>query len=183
VVVPTDGSAPITRMPGDEAATQQAYDFELIVEEYQQRAFRLVCAILGPGRADYEADDVLQDVFLKVYENLSQFRGESALGTWIYSVARNKALDRRRLARNRWEHVEMTPERASAESDVQRQLEMAEAIERLPETYRTILHLYYWQQASLAEISEVTGIKEGTIKSYLARARQNLEAILEYSKQ
>ncbi len=169
-------------MTGTDAATQPAYDFEHIVDEYQQRAFRLVCAILGPGLADYEADDVLQEVFLKVYENLSHFRGESALGTWIYSVARNKALDRRRLARNRWEHVEMRPERASAASGVQRELELAEAMERLPETYRTLLRLYYWQQASLAEISEVTGIKEGTIKSYLARARQNLEGILECSK-
>lgn len=166
-------------MSSDAGAAPGVLDFSEIVEQYQQRVFRLICAILGPGRADYEADDVTQEVFLKVYQHLSTFREQSALGTWIYAIARNKAVDRRRLARNRREHVELTPDKAAQTPDVQRRLELAQAIQKLPEVYRTILHLYYWQQASLSEIAELTGIKEGTLKSYMARARQNLEAILE----
>lgn len=170
-------------LPADDIpVSETSSPFDRIVDRYQHRVFRLVWSILGTGARDTDAEDVTQEVFLQVYRNLDRFREESQLGTWIYSIARNKALDRRRTARNRHPHVPVQPDWGSGHTDVEKNLQIAQAIEKLPQIYRVLIHLFYWQQASLEEISEVTGMKVGTIKSYLARARHNLEAVLHERK-
>ena len=156
---------------------QAASEFEQVVEQYQDKVFRLICSVLGPG-CDAEAQDATQEVFLKVYKKLGGFRQESGIGTWIYSIARNQAIDRRRQIRRLPVTVEIRMDQVAPHADLGDELDIARAMEKLPEVYRTLVHLFYWQQASLEEISEVTGIKAGTVKSYLARARHNLEAIL-----
>src|SRR5262245_590020 len=79
-------------------------DFRQLVEEYQQRVFRLVCSILGPYH-EVDAEDVTQEVFLQVHRRVKEFQGKSQFGTWLYSIARNRALDRRRQARFRLPHA------------------------------------------------------------------------------
>ncbi|MFN7932874.1 MAG: RNA polymerase sigma factor [Bryobacteraceae bacterium] len=158
--------------------TGEAQDFRQLVEEYQQRVFRLVASVLGPY-SDAEAEDVTQEVFLLVHTKAGTFRQGLQFGTWLYAIARNRAIDRRRKARFRLPHlpVDAVPA-AILNENPDRRLLIAQCMEALPEFYRTLLYLHYWQGASMEEISEYTGLVPGTVKSYLARGRQRVEAML-----
>ena len=153
--------------------------FRQLVERHQERVFRLVVSILGPAYAG-EAEEVTQEVFLQVYRKLGTYREEARFSTWLYRVAWNRAADYRRRLRFRRPAL---PEKALAHiadgSNPQAELETAArrtellaALEKLPELYRTLVHLYYWLELSLTEIQDLTGVPEGTAKSYLARARK-----------
>jgi RNA polymerase sigma-70 factor (ECF subfamily) len=160
--------------------------FRQIVEEHQGRVFRLVASILGPW-ADLDAEEVTQDVFLRVYRRIGQFRGESSFGSWLYRIAYNTALNHRRTARIRLPH---DPEERLAElpsgsdplEDAMRSADRASVayhLESLPAPYRTVVYLHYWKNAPVAEISELIGAPEGTVKSYLFRARRRLRKKIE----
>ena len=156
----------------------RSQDFRQLVEEYQHRVFRLVASVLGPY-SDAEAEDVTQEVFLLVHTKAGTFRREMQFGTWLYAIARNRALDRRRKARFRLPHLPVDGLQMAVRGDnPDRRLLIAQCMEALPEMYRTLLYLYYWQGASMEEISEYTGLVPGTVKSYLARGRQRVEAML-----
>ena len=158
---------------GDPAA------FRAIVERYQRLVFRVASAALGP-RLSAEAEDVAQEVFLQLHRSLGQFRGESKLASWIYRMTYNRALDYRRRARHRLPHVsDAVLAESPAVAAFARKYEIGEAVDALPDLYRTLVLLYYWHDCSLAEIQEITGIVPGTAKSYLARARAMMEARLE----
>ena len=153
--------------------------FRKLVERHQERVFRLVASILGPA-CGAEAEEVTQDVFLQVYRKLASYREEARFSTWLYRVAWNRAADHRRHARFRHPALpESVLDRIADGSDPHAELEAAArrrellaALERLPELYRTMVHLHYWMGMPLAEIAEVTGVVEGSVKSYLARARK-----------
>jgi len=163
-------------------ATGRAQDFRELVEEYQHRVFRLVASVLGPY-SDAEAEDVTQEVFLQVHSKASTFRVTMHFGTWLYAIARHRAIDRRRQARFRLPHLPIeTLQAALPNDDPDRRLLIAQCMEALPEIYRTLLYLHYWQGASMDEISEYTGLVPGTVKSYLARGRQRVEAMLTDSR-
>lgn len=158
--------------------TGEAQDFRQLVEEYQHRVFRLVASVLGPY-SDAEAEDVTQEVFLAVHTKAETFQRGCHFGTWLYAIARNRALDRRRKASFRLPHLPVDELHMAAASDnADQRLLIAQCMEALPETYRTLLYLHYWQGASMEEISEYTGLVPGTVKSYLARGRQRVEAML-----
>ncbi len=156
--------------------------FRLLVERHQARVLRVVAAVLGPGYSS-EAEEVTQDVFLQVYRKLSGFREEARFSTWLYRIAWNRAADHRRRARFRRPALpESALEKLAGPSnphrdleDAARRRELLAALETLPELYRTLLHLHYWLDCSLAEIEELTGVAPGTSKSYLARARKMME--------
>src|SRR5262245_60061216 len=78
--------------------------FASLVSRYKDRAFRLVASILGPG-SEPDAEEVVQEVFLTVYRELPRFRMESRFGTWLYRIAYNRAIDRKRTPRLRRPHV------------------------------------------------------------------------------
>jgi RNA polymerase sigma-70 factor (ECF subfamily) len=159
--------------------------FELLVERYKDRVFRLALSILGPYCAA-EAEEVTQEVFVIVYKQLETFRRESRFGTWIYRIAYNRAIDAKRGARRRHPHVPVEalqgfPDRSNpspltiAEKAEQRQV-VRNCMEQLPDLYRSVLHLHYWMDCSIEEIGEFLGIPPGTVKSYLHRGRQRLYA-------
>ena len=166
--------------------TRDPDSFRQIVEEYQDRVFRLVCSILGPW-ADLDAEEITQDVFLRVYRKIGQFRGECAFGSWLYRVAYTTALNHRKTARIRLPHQNTeTLVQFVAEDDpwldatrsVDRET-VVRAIECLPDVYRTVVYSFYWMDASVAEIAETLGAPEGTVKSYLSRARAKLRTFIE----
>lgn len=157
--------------------------FRRFVEAYSDRVFRLVASILGPWR-DADAEDVVQDVFLRAWQRLDQFRGEASIGTWLYRIAWTQAINRKRVARLRLPHVpiEALADSPSSEEEMTSVLERAEvaaAVEELPDLYRTVLLLHYWIGCGVAEIAELLPAPEGTVKSYLSRARGRLRAVLE----
>ena len=163
---------------------QQA--FAELVHRYSTPVFRLAVSILGQGFAA-EAEDVTQEVFLKVHYAMGSFRGDAEFSSWIYRVAFNHAVNFKARARYRRPHVDdaVLSNAVTTEPGPYRQLETArrdqalsECIQTLPEVYQSALRLYYWLGASVAEVAELLGVPENTAKSYLHRARQLLHGML-----
>lgn len=173
-------------------------DFQTIYDAFQPRIRRYLMRLVGES----EADDLAQEVFVKVAQALDSFRGESKLSTWLYRIATNAALDRLRSASfQRIAQIEFTDdsiETGDAEladrdgwtgertPSVEQQFvrkEMNECIrdfiERLPETYRAVLVLSEIEELSNREISEILGVSLDTVKIRLHRARRKLREELE----
>ncbi|MGA3213185.1 MAG: RNA polymerase sigma factor [Terriglobales bacterium] len=163
---------------------QQA--FAELVRRHSAQVFRLAVSILGREFIP-EAEDVTQEVFLKVHYALESFRGEAEFSSWIYRIAFNQALNLKARVRFRSPHADETVlyQAASPEPGPDRQAEtaqrdraLAECMQTLPEVYQSALRLYYWLGAGVAEVTELLGVPENTAKSYLHRARQLLHGML-----
>lgn len=127
------------------------------------------------------ADDITQDVFLKVYRRLTSFRGESSVKTWLLTITRNTALDYKRSAF--WRKVTLfdmiSPQGSSrsAENEALENLSISgiwAQVLQLPPKYREVLILFAHHQLSMKEIADVLGISVGTVKSRLHHARLNI---------
>ena len=159
--------------------------FELLVKQYERLVFYVIRRLLKDQHA---AEDICQDVFIKVHKSLVRFSFQSKLSTWIARIAyltsvnhlrkynREKAADYPDDIENYHFTVE-TPEQLLTKKDTANYVE--QLILQLPEKYRTVLTLYHLNEFSGAEIEEITGMPEGTIKSYLFRARKLLKEKLE----
>jgi RNA polymerase sigma-70 factor (ECF subfamily) len=142
----------------------------------------LVASVLGPY-SGADAEEVSQEVFLRLYRKIRQFTGQAGFGTWLYRIAYNLAIDWRRRARFRLPHVSVEEIRGLASSsdpleDVltkETKDLVALAMEDLPDLYRTTLYMHYWLERPVEEIAELMGIPEGTVKSQLFRARKLLK--------
>jgi RNA polymerase sigma-70 factor (ECF subfamily) len=161
--------------------------FARLVREYQGLCWHIIQRMV---RNPEDARELCQDTFLRVHQCLHQYRGESALKSWIGRVAYTIAL--RHLERRRVPLVDnggddgawlenvgdgFDLEAACADEETRRHLH--EAIERLPPLQRTVLTLYYLEEASIPEIARITGLASGTIKSHLFRSRLRLRGALE----
>ena len=150
--------------------------------------FRLVVSILGQGFSA-DAEDVAQDVMLRVHHALSSFRGEAKFGSSIYRVAFNQALNVKARVRYRSPHVSdqalaamPSPNRRADDrlQDARRQEgALVVCVGELPEVYQSALRLFYSRfGASVSEIAVMLDAPENTVKSYLHRAEQLLHAQL-----
>jgi RNA polymerase sigma-70 factor (ECF subfamily) len=163
---------------------QQA--FAELVRRHSALVFRLALSILGREFIP-EAEDVAQEVFLKVHHALELFRGEAEFGSWIYRITFNQAVNLKARVRFRKPHTDetvlyrtVTPEpgpHRQAEL-AQRDQALAECIRTLPDVYQSALRLYYWLGAGVAEVALLLAVPENTAKSYLHRARQLLHGML-----
>jgi RNA polymerase sigma-70 factor, ECF subfamily len=159
--------------------------FEIIMRRYNQRLYRVTRAIL---RDDREAEDVIQDAYVSAYQHLDQFAGKAAFSTWLTRIAVNEALARKRR-RGRLEGLEIVqtreesmatsgsssiidPESRAAQLQVRQLLE--EAIESLPEDYRTIIIMRDVEEMDVAETAASLGVSESVVKTRLHRARAAL---------
>ncbi len=170
-------------------------EFQEIYRIFQPRIVRYLTRLIG----EHEAEDLAQEVFVKVAQGLKDFRGESQLSTWIYRIATNAALDRlrspafQRMAEKRLsgdsirEGEEDKDDRAvkkgpSVEQKLIRK-EMNECIrdfiENLPENYRAVLTLSELEGLKNTEIAEILGITLDTVKIRLHRARSKLRKELQ----
>ncbi len=165
---------------GDEQA------FTELVDRHRDRVFRLAVSILGQEFVG-EAEEVTQEVFMRVHSALRSYRGEAKFGTWLYRVTFNQTINLKSRVRFTAPHVgeEVLEQHASSDPDALVRLErarrdaaVAAAIARLPEVYQSALRLHYWMGQSVAEIATLLGVAENTVKSYLFRARQLLQSIL-----
>jgi RNA polymerase sigma-70 factor (ECF subfamily) len=167
--------------------------FETLIELYQTSVFNLVYRMLGNRE---EAEDLAQEVFITVFKQIDGFRGEASLGTWIYRIASNHCINRRKyLARRKhYDKRSLTDfgdrepvgdGRPGIAGEMPRPDEMAEglqmeriiqrAISTLDEDHRLILVLRDVQNLSYEEIGQITGLAAGTVKSRLHRARMALK--------
>jgi RNA polymerase sigma-70 factor (ECF subfamily) len=168
------------RESSDEAA------FAELVRRYRGPVFRLAVSILGQEYAP-EAEDVAQEVMLRVHRSLRSFRGEAKFGSWMYRIAFNQALNVKARARYRSPHVSdqalaATPSQDRGPHDQlqdrRRQQAVHACVDELPEVYQSALRLHYWLGASVSEIAAMLDAPENTVKSYLHRARRLLHAML-----
>jgi RNA polymerase sigma-70 factor, ECF subfamily len=159
--------------------------FEALVESNLGATFRTALAILG---SEADARDATQEVFLKAWRELPRLREADRFGAWLGRIVVNTCRTARRT-RERRRIREIDVEQAAAQTLRSRgpalderigDLEVLQkAFERLPIPARTILALHYLEHRSLAEISAVLGVPEGTVKSRLHAARQSFERALE----
>jgi RNA polymerase sigma-70 factor (ECF subfamily) len=173
---------------------------EEFVSRYQQKAYSIAYHMCA-GDSE-EAQDLTQEVFLRVFRNLRKFRGASSFYTWFYRIVVNTCLDGRRR-RRRWERIfspwrpgqnEEEPSKKVLEeqpdmygdsnplavlSGKQLTLQIRKALMSLPERQRMAFQLKVFQGMSIREIAQVMGSAEGTVKSQLFRATHSLRTALQ----
>ena len=150
-----------------ERRTGAELSFEHLYETYRGRVFSTAYRMLS-NRAD--AEDVTQDVFVKVFKKLKSFRGDSAVSTWIYRIAINACLDfRRRRKLRQAVSLDDGLEVGSTPLSVTRLIESA--LPRMAEGYRQVFVLHDIQGLKHQEIGKILGITDGASKSQLHRAR------------
>lgn len=159
--------------------------FTFLVTRYQKLVVHITGRLIQ--RHD-ELEDVCQDVFLKVYQNLGKYRYECKLSTWIATIAYNTSINYLRKFKK---GDEVVPEDSATlrnlsefntvdfeKADLHRYIR--EQIDLLPVQYRTVLTLFHLEEFSYQEIEQITGMPEGTIKSYLFRAKALLKEKLKF---
>jgi RNA polymerase sigma-70 factor (ECF subfamily) len=135
-----------------------------------------------------DANDLLQDGFLKVFDNIKSYKGESPLPSWMARVIINLAISRFRKSSSGPRFVDMEDTDIVDDSDESNQIQphdmetVVHCMGLLPEKYRIILNLYAIDKLGHREIAEQLGISEGTSKSQLSRARQMLKELLTQNK-
>lgn len=159
--------------------------FETLIGRHEQRVFRLLMRMMGTRE---EAEDVAQETFLSLHRHGRRFRGDSRFSTFVYRVAANAALNRRRsLGRSRARVDKLAVRQAAGDDlpysprdpeDATLGLEMTEhvraALQKLSPTLRMPVVLYDIEGLAYSEIAKVLSIAEGTVKSRIHRARQAL---------
>lgn len=165
---------------GDPAAMRQ------LVLQYQRLVLHMVARVVHEPAGQ---EDLCQEVFIKVYQNINKFRFGSKLSTWVGRIAYLTAVNEaKRLQRSReiplTDNISILP---LHDADVESRLLIKERnaylqllISELPVSYQTVLELYYREELLLTEISAITGLPEGTIKTYLFRSRQLLKEKLQH---
>jgi len=170
-------------------------DFQEIYASFQPKILRYMARMV----AEDEAEDLTQEVFAKISHNLKTFRGEASLSTWVYRIATNTALDRLRSPSFQRVQVALSEQSSDCEPEIEDRntatgektpllehqvfrKEMNECIcnfiERLPESYRTVLILSEFEGLKNSEISEILDVSLDTVKIRLHRAREKLKAEL-----
>jgi RNA polymerase sigma-70 factor, ECF subfamily len=161
------------------AASGDAHAFERLYGGHLARISSLARRMLG----DEDADDVIQDVFVRAWQKLGTFRGESAFGTWLHRLAINVILGRREtLGIRRQRHVDgdtALDAIPSRRHTPEISMDFETAIQRLPPGARQVFVLHDVEGYRHEEIAEMLGLATGTSKSQLHRARMTLRQHLE----
>ncbi|OJW90721.1 sigma-70 family RNA polymerase sigma factor [Thiobacillus sp. 65-1402] len=158
--------------------------FAELVRRHQNRVYRFLLRMMGCRE---EALELTQETMLKAFRVLPGWRPDAAFATWLFRVANNAAMDRlRRKKVVKYvpieEHMDFPDPAAGPDEELQsaqRYRILEAALRRLQEDYRQVLLLREVEEMSYAEIGDVLGLREGTVKSRIARARQ---ALLEVCK-
>lgn len=171
------------------------YAFEDLISKYEKKVYNTVLRIIRDKEA---AKDISQEVFIKVYKSLKNFNEKSKFSTWLYRIAVNTSIDELRKNKNRYNNISLdnpdpkhgntrqaefeisgskdTPEEKLIKKEKIK--ELYKAINMLQEDQRILILLRDIQGLSYDEISDVTGIKIGTVKSKLNRARNALKELI-----
>jgi RNA polymerase sigma-70 factor (ECF subfamily) len=167
--------------------------FRVIMQRHNRRLYRIARAVL---RNDSEAEDVVQEAYVRAFTNLAEFRGEASLATWLSRIALNEALGRIRRNRSTAELAslerspaqaeiipfpqaspQLDPERTMAQRQIQLLLERE--IDKLPDDFRIVLVARVIEEMSIEETAALFGLRTETVKTRLHRARKLLRDALE----
>jgi len=177
-----DALVELCRTKGHEA-------FGELVERYKHKVHWIVRRMVGSA----DDEDLTQEVFLRAYQALPNFRGDSKFSTWIYKITRNLCLSELRKRDRKGEHLSLEEEGEEkvhlllreAHGGLEREIErrdlsgkVRDLIGRLPAHYRTALTLYHLNQVGYEEIAEIMDVPLGTVKTYLHRGRMRLRDLV-----
>jgi RNA polymerase sigma-70 factor (ECF subfamily) len=156
--------------------------FQALFLRYQQRLIRYLDRLLNGIE---QAEEVFQETMIEVWRKARGFKGRSSPATWIYSIARHRAIDR---LRRRGEdpadpedlkrHPDPHPDAAQVVANEHLAERVRETLHRLPTIHREVVELTYYQGCTMEEIAEITGCPVGTVKTRMFHARQRLKAVL-----
>jgi RNA polymerase sigma-70 factor (ECF subfamily) len=169
--------------------------FEQLVDLYKEKIYYLAYRMLGNR---HEAEDIIQETFLRVYMNFDRFDQTQKFSTWIYRIATNLSIDRLRKRKasysldaeinqgdgldgyDRLVSEEDTPEKQLMITETQ--IQIRNAIDKLPEKYKSVVVLRYLHDLSLQEISDVLGMPVTTIKTRIHRGREFLRKKMNFDQ-
>jgi RNA polymerase sigma-70 factor (ECF subfamily) len=146
--------------------------FEVLLAAYKDKVFRLCYSMLG-DRA--QGEDAAQESFLRIWKSMDRYRGESAIGTWIFSITRNVCLTA--ISKRRTSAPIEDAERGGAPPPA-RTPDIVGLVQQLPENYRQVVMLFYMEERSYEEVARMLDIPLGTVKTHLHRARQQLAMMM-----
>jgi RNA polymerase sigma-70 factor (ECF subfamily) len=149
-----------------------------MLDQYQDKVFRLACGMLGNETI---AQDIAQEVFMKIWKALPTYRAGASPSSWIYTITRNTCLTELRKSRT-GQKLSLAEEAVQTEVDQQTMPAAAAGLEmdvqalltELPEHYRHVLVLFYLEQKSYGEVAAMLGLPMGTVKTHLHRAKKEL---------
>ena len=158
--------------------------YAVLVDRHKDRAMTLAVRLLGTKE---EAEEMVQDAFLKAYKSLDQFRGDAKFSTWLYRILYNLCMTRVTRRKGKMDHFDAEDDIARAatvgddEVSIQERMEHEELrdlvtseIENLPGKLKTVIILFYVQEMSYEEMSTVMNMPLGSVKTYLHRGRNLL---------
>jgi len=163
-------------------------DYSIIVNRYKNKAFSMLKRML---KNEFEAEEVLQDCFLKAYKSLIAFKGDSKFSTWFYRIVYNTALTKLSSQKRKTEtemtsvedHFNLQSEYGADEIERKDVSDLIhETISKLPERYSAIITMFYLNEMSVEEISEVMQITVSNVKVMLHRSRNSLRDLVLKSK-
>lgn len=156
-----------------------------LMDEHGQDILQLVFSYVKNKQI---AEDLTQEIFIKCYQNLHQYNRKAKLKTWLWRIAANHCKDYLRS----WhaKHIIVSDEQAKTSASLKEEVEksvirkdedeqLAQAVMNLPDNYREVIHLFYFDELAIKEISSLTGLNSNTIKTRLKRAKELLRASLE----
>lgn len=170
--------------PDSFVARCQAGDVDAFEQLYKEHAGRIYALASRMAGSPDEGEDLLQEIFLQAFRKLGSFKGDSAIGTWLYRLALNHCLD---FVRSKQARMGKVTETLDAETSFQpaarvetpiARIDLDRAIERLPPGCREVFVLHDVEGFDHKEVGEMLGIAEGTSKSQIFRARMKLRALL-----
>lgn len=158
--------------------------FALLLDQFKDRVFRLAFSML---RNETQAEDLCQDVFVRIWKNLPSFHGGASLSTWIYAITRNACLTE---LKKRTAHPTVSldqpelenaagsiPALQSSEAEAGAGMDVQALLAELPKKYREVITLFYLEQKAYEEVAKMLGLPLGTVKTFLFRARRELVRI------
>jgi len=177
----------------EKAQTGNVYSFEQLIYKYDKKILCLIISMVGNRD---EAEDLYQEVFLRVYKSIRNFRKDSNFYTWIYKIAVNVCVNYRKKKKvnkifvkvddykddeeNRPVEFEDNTQELPSKKIEEEQLKtmIKQAVDSLPEKQRIVFYLRHYQEKKIKEIAEIIGCSEGTVKNYLFRASEKLKKAL-----
>jgi len=175
-----------------EAQRGNVWAFESLIKKYDRRVMQLAYSLVNNSS---DAEDIYQEVFIRVYKNLYRFRFKSEFSTWLYRIVVNYCINfRKRKSRTRFYSIDMEkedsienwkislkyenndPEDIVLNKELSNQINMA--LDRLSAQQKTVFILRHYQGHKLKEIAKIMKCTEGTIKNYLFRATQKMQTFL-----